>query len=51
VALELFHSGNPPLANVAPLGKVKVMVVPDLLIKVKMSPELMDTEVLDRDKL
>lgn len=48
VALALSSRGDAPLAKVDPFGKVTFMVVPELLVNVKVSPELSETVVLDR---
>ena len=48
VALALSTRGDAPLAKVDPFGRVTFIVVPELLVNVKVSPELSETVVLDK---
>jgi hypothetical protein len=51
VALALSSRGDPPLAKLAPFGKVTFIVVPEVFVSVKLSPELRDTDELERVRL
>jgi hypothetical protein len=51
VALVLSSKGDAPLAKVEPLGRVTSMVVPELFVNMKVSPEMKDTDELEKVRL